>query len=156
MQMDKEQIPEIFIHSTFLSCMTGIGCALITVIVFFVTGDRTLLFLGGVASMLFIGKGILLYRTVKQKRYETVEGSCYYADTHGRKPYPKIRLEMDSGQELSLFLDKKQIINHGHRYRFYFAQGTVPDLKESTWFPFMRTDGIIGFEEIPDDGISTR
>lgn len=150
MPMDKEQIPGIFIRSVFLSIITGIGCALITVIVFFVTGDRTLLFLGGIASLLCIGKGMTLYGTVKQKRYEILEGICYHADYPMKRPFPKVRMEQENGQNISLILDKHQKIIHGHVYRFYFKQGTVPDPKESIWFQSLRTDGIIGIEEIED------
>lgn len=148
MPMAKEQISGIFIRSVFLSCMTGIGCALITVIVFLVTGDRTLLFLGGIASLLCIGKAMTLYRTVKQKRYEIIEAICYHVDHPMKRPYPKIRIEQENGQSISLILDKHQKITHGHAYRFYFKQGTVPDPKESIWFQAFRTDGIIGIEEI--------
>lgn len=150
MPMDKEQIPGIFIRSVFLSIITGIGCALITVIVFLVTGDRTLLFLGSIASLLCIGKGMTLYRTVKQKRYEIIEGICYHADHPMKRPFPKVRMEQENGQSISLILDKHHKIIHGHVYRFYFKQGTVPDPKESIWFQSLRTDGIIGIEEIED------
>ena len=150
MPMQKDQIPEIFARSVFLSCMAGIGCALITVIVFFVAGDRTLLLLGGITSLFCIGKGVTLYRTVKQKRYEIIEGICYFADYPMKRPFPKIQLVQGNGQTISLMLDRKQKIIHGHAYRFYFKQGTVPDPKESAWFQTLRTDGIIGIEEIPD------
>ena len=148
MPMDKEQIPKIFIRSTFLSCMTGIGCALITVIVFLVTDDRTLLLLGSISSVFCIGKGLMLYRIVRHKQYEIIEGVCYHAYYPMKRPYPQIRLEQENGQSLSLILDRHQKITHGHAYRFYFKQGTVPDLKESIWFQALRTDGIIGIEEI--------
>lgn len=156
MPMDKEQIPGIFIRSVFLSIITGIGCALITVIVFFVTGERTLLFLGGIASLLCIGKGMTLYRTVKQKRYEILEGICYHADFPMKRPYPKIRIEQENGQSLSLILDRHQKITHGHAYRFYFKQGTVPDPNESIWFQALRTDGIIGIEELDESCVHTK
>ena len=156
MPMPKDQIPEIFIRSVFLSCMTGIACALITVIVFFVTGDRTLLFLGGIASLLCIGKGMTLYRTVKQKRYEIIEGICYHAEHPIKRQFPKIRMEQENGQSISLILDKHQKINHGHVYRFYFKQGTIPDPKESIWFQALRTDGILGIEEIDEVCIHTK
>lgn len=150
MPMHKDQIPEIFSRNVFLSCMTGIGCALITVIVFFVTGDRTLLFLGGITSLFCVGKGIALFTIVKQKRYEIIEGICYHTDCPMKRPFSKIRVVQENGQTISLRLDRKQKIIHGHAYRFYFKQGTVPDPKESVWFQTLRTDGIIGIEEIPD------
>ena len=152
MPMKKDQIPEIFIHSLFLSCLTGTGCALVTVIMFFVAGDRTLLYLGGIASVLCIGKGIVLYRTVKLKRYEIIEGVCFHADYPMKRPYPRIRIEQPDGQSISLILDRKQQVLHGHAYRFYFKLGAVPDPKEAIWFQSFRSDGIIGIEEIPVSG----
>lgn len=150
MPMHKDHIPEIFSRNVFLSFMAGIGCVLITVIVFFVTGDRTLLFLGGITSLFCVGKGTALYRAVKQKRYEIIEGICYHADYPMKRPFPKIQVVQGNGQTISLMLDRNQKIIHGHAYRFYFKQGTVPDPKESVWFQTLRTDGIIGIEEIPD------
>ena len=154
--MDKDQIPGIFIRSVFLSCATGIGCALITVIVFFVTDDRTLLLLGGVSSVFCIGKGLMLYRTVKHKQYEILEGICYHADYPMKRPYPKIRIEQENGQSLTLLLNRHQKIIHGHTYRFYFKQGTVPNPKESIWFQTLQTDGIIGIEEIEGTDIHSK
>ena len=150
MPMPQDNIPQIFIRSIFLSCMAGIGCALITVIVFFVTGDRTLLSLGSVASLLCIGKSLTLQKTVQKKRYETIEGICYHVDYPVRRPYPKIQIEQKNGVSITLTLDRKQKIRHGHTYRFYFKQGAVPDPNDAIWFQSLKTDGIIGIEEIED------
>lgn len=154
--MEKNQFPGIFIRSVFLSCVTGIGCALITVIVFLVTDDRTLLLLGGISSVFCIGKGLMLCRTAKHKKYEILEGICYHADYPMKRPYPKIRIEQENGQSLTLLLNRHQKIIHGHTYRLYFKQGTVPDPKESIWFQTLRTDGIIGIEEIEGTDIHTK
>ena len=152
--MDKNQIPGIFIRSVFLSCVTGIGCALITVIVFLVTDDRTLLLLGSISSVFCIGKGLTLYRIARHKQYEIIEGICYHADYPMKRPYPKIRIEQENGQSISLILDRHQTITHGHAYRFYFKRGTVPDPTESSWLQTLCTDGIIGVEEMSDNNLS--
>ena len=130
--MDKDQFPGIFIHSVFLSCVTGIGCALITVIVFLVTDDRTLLLLGGISSVFCIGKGLMLCRTVKHKKYEILEGICYHADYPMKRPYPKIRIEQENGQSLTLLLNRHQKIIHG------FITSRVPSRIPKNPFGFRR------------------
>ena len=98
----------------------------------------------------------MLCRTVKHKKYEILEGICYHADYPMKRPYPKIRIEQENGQSLTLLLNRHQKIIHGHTYRFYYKQGTVPDPKESIWFQTLQTDGIIGIEEIEGTDIHTK
>lgn len=87
--------------------------------------DPVLLMLSVLLAACMIARCILLYRTIRQGAYETVEGVCIGIKRAAFGNHLRIRLLTDSGAEHSLLLDRYQKLLIGSRYRVYLQHSPV-------------------------------
>ena len=81
--------------------------------------DPVLLPLSALLSGCIITRCILLFRTIRQGDYETVEGVCVAIRRAPLGGYQHIRLMDDSGTAHDLLLDRRQKFLVGSSYRVY-------------------------------------
>ena len=81
--------------------------------------DPVLLPLSALLSGCIITRCILLFRTIRQGDYETVEGVCIAIRRAPIGGHQRIRLMDDSGSAHDLLLDRRQKFLIGSSYRVY-------------------------------------
>ena len=81
--------------------------------------DPVLLPLSALLSGCIITRCILLFRTIRQGDYETVEGVCIAIRWAPIGGHQRIRLMDDSGSAHALLLDRRQKFLIGSSYRVY-------------------------------------
>ena len=81
--------------------------------------DPVLLPLSALLSGCIITRCILLFRTIRQGDYETVEGVCVTIRRAPLGGHQRIRLMDDSGTAHDLLLDRRQRFLIGSSYRVY-------------------------------------
>ena len=69
--------------------------------------DPTLLTLSALLSGCIVARCILLFRTIRQGAYETVEGVCVAIRRASLRGHQRIRLMDDSGTAHDLLLDRR-------------------------------------------------
>lgn len=81
--------------------------------------DPTLLTLSAILSGCIVARCILLFRTIRQGAYETVEGVCVAIRRAPLGGHQRIRLMDESGTAHDLLLDRRQRFLIGSSYRVY-------------------------------------
>lgn len=155
MLMEKwSQFPNVFRRKILLTCLTGGGCAGIATVVFCVSKDRTLLMLGIVILLICIIKSISYWRCAAGEQYHILEGICHVPKSNSPLRLRKIVLTDVSGEEVTLLLDRKSGIKDGCCYRLYFHNSTTPQTGNAKLDAAMRSDALIGLEEIESEQLS--
>ena len=137
-------LPSIFRRNLLLASSMGIGCALITLIVYFITHDRALLQLGSIAFLFFAVKSVLLWNTAQKQHYEVIEGIFYLAEHPLSQFFHSVRIEQPHRADITLMLNRNQKILHGHTYRLYFKRSAHFDPDPQYLLP----SDVIGIEPV--------
>ena len=90
--------------------------------------DPVLLPLSALLSGCIITRCILLFRTIRQGDYETVEGVCVAIGRASIGGHQRIRLMDDSGSAHDLLLDRRQKFLIGNSYRVYLQSTSGAEL----------------------------
>ena len=90
--------------------------------------DPVLLPLSALLSGCIIPRCILLFRTIPQRDYETVEGVCVAIRRASIGGHQRIRLMDDSGSAHDLLLDRRQKFLIGNSYRVYLQSTSGAEL----------------------------
>ena len=108
--------------------------------------DPVLLPLSALLSGCIITRCILLFRTIRQGDYETVEGVCIAIRRAPIGGHQRIRLMDDSGSAHDLLLDRRQKFLIGSSYRVYLQSPPGAEL------PGVRIPrgALLGLEEIEE------
>ena len=93
--------------------------------------DPTLLTLSTLLSGCIVARCILLFRTIRQGDYETVEGVCVAIRRASLRGHQRIRLMDDSGTAHDLLLDRRQKFLIGNSYRIYLQSSPGAELPEA-------------------------
>ena len=93
--------------------------------------DPVLLPLSALLSGCIITRCILLFRTIRQGDYETVEGVCIAIRRAPIGGHQRIRLMDDSGAAHDLLLDRHQKFLIGNSYRVYLQSSPGAELPEA-------------------------
>lgn len=93
--------------------------------------DPVLLPLSALLSGCIITRCILLFRTIRQGDYETVEGVCIAIRRAPIGGHQRIRLMDDSGAAHDLLLDRHQNFLIGSSYRVYLQSSPGAELPEA-------------------------
>ena len=93
--------------------------------------DPVLLPLSALLSGCIITRCILLFRTIRQGDYETVEGVCVAIRRAPIGGHQRIRLMDDSGSAHDLLLDRRQKFLIGSSYRVYLQSSPGAELPEA-------------------------
>ena len=93
--------------------------------------DPVLLPLSALLSGCIITRCILLFRTIRQGDYETVEGMCVAIKRAPLGGHQRIRLMDESGTAHDLLLDRRQKFLIGNSYRVYLQSPPGAALPEA-------------------------
>lgn len=146
-------IPAVFRRNMTLSCAAAIGSLLITVTVFFVSGDCTLLYLGLLLFLLGISKTLCLARTVLTGSYQTVVGICSSIDPSVFSRNACIHITLINGTSLTLPMNLRHRFQTDHTYCLYFRKGTPIDGSNNVWLQKIQADGLIAYEETDSENL---
>ena len=106
--------------------------------------DPVLLPLSALLSGCIITRCILLFRTIRQGDYETVEGVCVAIKRAPIGGHQRIRLMDDSGSAHDLLLDRRQKFLIGNSYRVYLQSSPGAELPEAR----IPRGALLGLEEL--------
>ena len=140
--------PPVLLKTIWLTALIGAGCIGLGILYYLNIRDRILLFLSLSVFLGCIGKALFLYRTVRKRRYETMEGTCISAV---QKPFGKMQtvglLDAD-GTEHILYLPKSCKMRVGRQYRLYFSQRRPSCSGNRRLDATLQTEGFLGYEGI--------
>ena len=140
--------PPVLLKTIWLTALIGAGCIGLGILYYLNIRDRILLFLSLSVFLGCIGKALFLYRTVRKRRYETMEGTCISAV---QKPFGKMQtvglLDTD-GTEHILYLPKSCKMRVGRQYRLYFSQRRPSCSGNRRLDATLQTEGFLGYEGI--------
>ena len=106
--------------------------------------DPVLLPLSALLSGCIVDRCILLFRTIRQGAYETVEGVCIAIRRAPIGGHQRIRLMDDSGSAHDLLLDRRQKFLIGNSYRVYLQSSPGAELPEAR----IPRGALLGLEEL--------
>ena len=106
--------------------------------------DPVLLPLSALLSGCIVARCILLFRTIRQGTYETVEGVCVAIRRAPIGGHQRIRLMDDSGSAHDLLLDRYQKFLIGSSYRVYLQSPPGAELPEAR----IPRGALLGLEEL--------
>lgn len=106
--------------------------------------DPVLLPLSALLSGCIVARCILLFRTIRQGAYETVEGVCIAIRRAPIGGHQRIRLMDDSGSAHDLLLDRRQKFLIGNSYRVYLQSSPGAELPEAR----IPRGALLGLEEL--------
>lgn len=143
--------PPALLKAIGLTALIGAGCLGLGILYFLKTKDRVLLFLSLLVFLGCTAKALSLYRIVRKRRYEVVEGTCIRA---AQKPFGKMQtvglLDAD-GTEHIVYLPKSCKMRVGRQYRLYFSQRRPPCSGNRRLDAALQTEGFLGYEGIADE-----
>lgn len=121
-----QEWPAVLRRRWLLTGAAGFGFLLVGLAVFFSIGDHVLLMLSGMLTLCTLLRCVEYYRTVRCRRYKTVEGICVALGRAGIGRQRKVRLLLQDGREAVVTLDKRMALRVGRQYRiFYRLDSTV-------------------------------
>ena len=140
--------PPALLKAIWLTALIGAGCLGLGILYFLKTKDRVLLFLSLLVFLGCTAKALSLYRTVRKRRYEVVEGTCIRA---AQNPFGKMEtvglLDAD-GTEHILYLPKSCKMSVGRQYRLYFSQRRPSCSGNRRLDAALQPEGFLGYEGI--------
>ena len=143
--------PPALLKAIWLTALIGAGCLGLGILYFLKTKDRVLLFLSLLVFLGCTAKALSLYRTVRKRHYEVVEGTCIRA---AQRPFWKTQtvglLDADD-VEHTLCLPKSCKMSLGRQYRLYFSQRTSSLSGNRRLDAALQTEGFLGYECIADE-----
>lgn len=135
-----------------LTGILGILCLLIGLAMFLYARDRISLLLSALVCGLSLYKAWSIYRIVKKKEYEVVEGTCIGIVPKPFRKYRKVKIMDDEGIETTLLLSNQSKIKIGFRYRFYFGKTQRLTLGNKYFDAALSSDCYLGHEELGEFG----
>ena len=126
-----ESWPTPILRRWLLSAAAGPVIFLIGLTVRIALHDPTLLTLSALLSGCIITRCILLFRTIRQGDYETVEGVCVAIRRAPIGGHQRICLMDDSGAAHDILLDRRQRFLIGSSYRIYLQSSPGAALPEA-------------------------
>jgi hypothetical protein len=125
--------------------LLGAGFLIVGATCSLLSGDKAIAVL---SLLIFFGcliRAYTLYRLVRDKSYETIEGVCAGIHAKPLSKYRTVGILDANGLESSIKLRKSERLHIGARYRFYFRQN---DLDSKVYgFP-LQTDTYFGMEKL--------
>ena len=139
-----ESWPTPILRRWLLSAAAGPVIFLIGLTVRIALHDPTLLTLSALLSGCIITRCILLFRTIRQGDYETVEGVCVAIRRAPIGGHQRICLMDDSGAAHDILLDRHQRFLIGSSYRVYLQSYFGAELPEAR----IPRGALLGLEEL--------
>ena len=139
-----ESWPTPILRRWLLSAAAGPVIFLIGLTVRIALHDPTLLTLSALLSGCIITRCILLFRTIRQGDYETVEGVCVAIRRAPIGGHQRICLMDDSGAAHDILLDRHQRFLIGSSYRVFLQSSPGAELPEAR----IPRGALLGLEEL--------
>ena len=139
-----ENWPAPILRQWLLSAAAGPVIFLIGLTVRIALHDPTLLTLSALLSGCIITRCILLFRTIRQGDYETVEGVCVAIRRAPIGGHQRICLMDDSGAAHDILLDRHQRFLIGSSYRVFLQSSPGAELPEAR----IPRGALLGLEEL--------
>lgn len=139
-----ENWPAPILRRWLLSAAAGPVIFLIGLTVRIALHDPTLLTLSALLSGCIITRCILLFRTIRQGDYETVEGVCVAIRRAPIGGHQRICLMDDSGAAHDILLDRHQRFLIGSSYRVFLQSSPGAELPEAR----IPRGALLGLEEL--------
>ena len=117
--------PPVLLRKWLLTCVIGIGCLLVGVVMFLAAGDRVMLMISALLALLTALRCVSFYRLVSKQEYETVEGVCIGVRKAPLRKQRSLCLLTESGAEHTITLDKQTPVRIGNCYRAYFQSSGI-------------------------------
>lgn len=143
--------PPALLKTIWLTTLIGTGCISLGILYFLKTKDRVLLLLSLFVFLGCTAKALFLYRTVRKRRYETMEGICISTVQRAFGKIQTIGLLDADGSEHTLYVPKSCKIRIGRQYRLYFSQRSSPRSGNRRLDAALQTEGFLGYECIADE-----
>ena len=140
--------PPALLKAIGLTALIGAGCLGLGILYFLKTKDRVLLFLSLLVVLGCTAKALSLYRTVRKRRYEVVEGTCIRAAQNPFGKMETVGLLDAGGTEHILYLPKSCKMSVGRQYRLYFSQRRPSCSGNRRLDAALQTEGFLGYEGI--------
>ncbi|EET59061.1 hypothetical protein BRYFOR_08970 [Marvinbryantia formatexigens DSM 14469] len=118
----------------------GLFCIVFGSVFAFHANDLLFFIMSLAIGICCIVRFILLHRTICQKRYQTISGTCVSREPSFIRKTQQIRLLDFEGSEHVFTVDKNVKLLQGHTYQIYFRPSPSDDASIS--------NGFLGFEEI--------
>ena len=97
--------PSVLLRKWLLTCVIGIGCLLVGIVMFFTADDRVMLIISGLLALLTALRCIAFFRLVSRQEYETVEGVCIAMKNAPLRRQRSLCLLTETGAEHTITLD---------------------------------------------------
>lgn len=111
-----------------LSCIIGLACLLVGIIMYVVSQDSILLTISILLAVLTCVRCTLLYRQIGNEAYEIIEGVCIKIKKAPLRKQRSLCLLTDSGAEHTVTLEQQMPLRIGNRYRlFYLPANSLAD-----------------------------
>lgn len=120
--------PAVLLRKWLLTCVIGIGCLLVGVVMFLAASDRVMLMISALLALATALRCVSFFRLVSRQEYETVEGVCISIKKAPLRKQRGLCLLTEGGIEHTITLDKQTPVRIGHCYRAYFRpSGSAPE-----------------------------
>ncbi|MDD2980959.1 MAG: hypothetical protein PHN80_13465 [Hespellia sp.] len=132
---------------------TGFFCLLLGSIFAYSTQDWLFFFMSLILFTCCMGKGFLLQRVIRNRRYYIVTGICQQVSHVMFQRISKVTLLLEDMSIEVYHLDKSIPLHPGHRYQLYFKKPSGMSASPKDAFqrnPYARyTQEFLGYEELP-------
>lgn len=122
--MNLREFPKILLLKVVLTILVGIACFLFGTAYYFYAADRVFFFLSLFVLAFSAHKALSVYLSVKNGKYDTVEGVCVGVSAKLTGRIKKVRIMDSDGLEITLKLHKSNKIKIGGKYRFYLQRAS--------------------------------
>lgn len=128
--------------------VSGVGSLAISFIIYLISSDRILLGLGSAIFIFCLFRVSTLWHIVSFNDYEIIDGVCIGVASPPLRKYRRIKVMNETGEEITLLLNKQARINIGMRYRFYFQNCSKPVVGNEYLDMSLAANTFLGYEEI--------
>lgn len=123
-----QEWPLPLLRKWLLSCLIGLACLLVGIIMYVVSQDSILLTISILLAVLTCVRCTLLYRQIGNEAYEIIEGVCIKIKKAPLRKQRSLCLLTDSGAEHTVTLEQQMPLRIGNRYRlFYLPANSLED-----------------------------
>ena len=129
-----------------LTGILGTVCLLIGAGICIFAKDKMMLLLSVAVFVFSAVKVYSLYKMLRDKTYEVVEGTCIAIVPKPLRKFRKIKIMDDEGNESAMLLGKQDKIQIGNRYRFYFKATNRISLGNDFLDSAASSDDFLGYE----------
>ena len=139
--------PPVLFRKWLLTCVIGIGCLLVGIVMFLAAGDRVMLMISGLLALMTALRSVTFFRLVSKQAYETVEGVCIGIKKAPLRKQRSLCLLTESGAEHTITLDKQTPVRISNCYRAYFQpSGTASEAAPLQ--SFLAQDQFLALEDL--------